>query len=67
LTRLCTKILDNNPAEIKKHHQELEKYGAKAKKGTLRYLVGQVLKETGGKANPKRATEILEEMLSKRV
>jgi len=33
------------------------------KSGALGFLVGQVMKATGGKANPKRVNELLKQML----
>ena len=35
------------------------------KKAALGWFVGQVMKKTGGKANPKRVNELLQEALDK--
>jgi aspartyl-tRNA(Asn)/glutamyl-tRNA(Gln) amidotransferase subunit B len=40
----------------------VEKYRS-GKKGVLGFFVGQVMKKTGGKANPKLVNQILTELL----
>jgi len=57
LKSICEEILAQNPAEV-------EKYKA-GKKGLLGFFVGQVLKKTKGKANPKVVNKILTELLEK--
>ena len=57
LKGICEEILAQNPAEV-------EKYKA-GKKGLLGFFVGQVLKKTKGKANPKVVNKILTELLEK--
>jgi aspartyl-tRNA(Asn)/glutamyl-tRNA(Gln) amidotransferase subunit B len=55
LESIAKKIVDNNPDEV-----------AKYKAGNLRLLgffVGQTMKETQGKANPKILTDIIEKLL----
>jgi aspartyl-tRNA(Asn)/glutamyl-tRNA(Gln) amidotransferase subunit B len=54
---ICEEVLRENPAEV-------EKYKA-GKKGLLGFFVGQVLKKTQGKANPKVVNKLLEELLEK--
>jgi aspartyl-tRNA(Asn)/glutamyl-tRNA(Gln) amidotransferase subunit B len=49
------KVIDANPAEV-------EKYLA-GKKTVLSWLVGQVMKETRGKANPNAVRDILQRQI----
>lgn len=57
LRNLCEEVLRENPDEV-------EKYRA-GKKGLLGFFVGQVMKKTQGKANPKVVNKILTELLEK--
>ena len=57
LRKLCEEVLKENPSEV-------EKYKA-GKKGLLGFFVGQVMKKTQGKANPKVVNKILTELLEK--
>ncbi|WP_028841198.1 Asp-tRNA(Asn)/Glu-tRNA(Gln) amidotransferase subunit GatB [Thermodesulfobacterium hveragerdense] len=57
LKAICEEVIRENPAEV-------EKYKA-GKKGLLGFFVGQVLKKTQGKANPKVVNNLLEELLEK--
>ena len=57
LKSICEEILAQNPAEVKKYKA--------GKKGLLGFFVGQVLKKTKGKANPKVVNKILTELLEK--
>jgi len=50
------KVIQANPSEV-------EKYRA-GKTNVLAFFVGQVMKETRGKANPKTVNELLREMLA---
>jgi len=54
---VCEEVLAENPKEV-------EKYKA-GKKGVIGFFVGQVLKKTQGKANPKVVNRILTELLEK--
>jgi aspartyl-tRNA(Asn)/glutamyl-tRNA(Gln) amidotransferase subunit B len=56
LNDIVTKVIENNP-------KAAEDYG-KGKKNTLTFLIGQTMKVTKGKANPKILTEIFKEKLS---
>ncbi len=51
-------VLDNNPEEVSKY------LGGKEK--LLKFLVGQVMKETRGKGNPQKAGELLKRALEAR-
>jgi aspartyl-tRNA(Asn)/glutamyl-tRNA(Gln) amidotransferase subunit B len=55
LRGICEEVLKENPKEV-------EKYKA-GKKGLLGFFVGQVMKKTKGKANPKVVNKILTELL----
>lgn len=57
LRAVCQEVVDENPREV-------EKYRA-GKKKVIGFLVGQVMRKTKGKANPKRVNEILGELLDK--
>jgi len=57
LKSVCEEVLAENPKEV-------EKYKA-GKKGVIGFFVGQVLKKTQGKANPKVVNKILTELLEK--
>ncbi len=57
LKSVCEEVLKENPKEV-------EKYKA-GKKGIIGFFVGQVLKKTQGKANPKIVNKILTELLEK--
>ncbi|MFN4196965.1 MAG: Asp-tRNA(Asn)/Glu-tRNA(Gln) amidotransferase GatCAB subunit B, partial [Caldimicrobium sp.] len=55
LLKICKEVLTENPAEV-------EKYKA-GKKGLLGFFVGQAMKKTQGKANPKILNKIFTELL----
>jgi len=57
LRAVCEEVLKENP-------QEVEKYKS-GKKGVMGFFVGQVMKKTQGKANPKVVNKILTELLEK--
>lgn len=56
LREAVKKVIQANPSEV-------EKYRA-GKTNVLAFFVGQVMKETRGKANPKTVNELLREMLA---
>ena len=58
LDDLVTRTLDGHPDEVSKYLAGKEKL--------LKFLVGQMMKETRGKANPQKVTELLKEALEKR-
>jgi aspartyl-tRNA(Asn)/glutamyl-tRNA(Gln) amidotransferase subunit B len=58
LSELVQTVLDNNPEEVKKY--------LSGKTALMGFFVGQVMKRTKGKANPKVVNEILMEELKKR-
>ena len=51
-------VLDENPDEVARY--------LAGKEQLLQFFVGQLMKRTRGKANPKTATEILQSLLSER-
>ncbi|NPA39663.1 MAG: Asp-tRNA(Asn)/Glu-tRNA(Gln) amidotransferase subunit GatB [Thermodesulfobacteria bacterium] len=55
LRAVCEEVLKENPAEVEKYK--------KGKKGLLGFFVGQVMKKTRGKANPKVVNQILQKLL----
>ena len=55
LRKLCEEVIKENPSEVEKYRS--------GKKGVLGFFVGQVMKKTGGKANPKLVNQILTELL----
>lgn len=55
LRKICEEVLTENPSEV-------EKYKA-GKKGLLGFFVGQAMKKTQGKANPKLLNKIFIELL----
>jgi aspartyl-tRNA(Asn)/glutamyl-tRNA(Gln) amidotransferase subunit B len=55
LEAICRKIVDANPEEVARWKA--------GKAQVLGFFVGQVMKETGGKANPKAVNEILRRIL----
>jgi len=57
LRKLCEEVLQENPSEV-------EKYRA-GKKGLIGFFVGQVMKKTQGKANPKVVNKLLTELLER--
>jgi Asp-tRNA(Asn)/Glu-tRNA(Gln) amidotransferase B subunit len=56
LEETCRKVVDAHPAEVARWK------GGDAK--LLGFFVGAVMKETGGKANPKTVNEILRRLLA---
>jgi len=58
LTELVRAVLDNNPGEVKRY--------LSGKTALMGFFVGQVMKQTKGKANPKVVNDILTEELKKR-
>ena len=57
LRSICQEVLAENPKEVGKYKT--------GKKGVIGFFVGQVLKKTQGKANPKIVNKILIELLEK--
>ncbi len=57
LRSLCEEVLKENPGEVERYKS--------GKKGLLGFFVGQVMKKTQGKANPKIVNKILIELLEK--
>ncbi|HPC34349.1 MAG TPA: Asp-tRNA(Asn)/Glu-tRNA(Gln) amidotransferase subunit GatB [Candidatus Absconditabacterales bacterium] len=55
LENIAKKVLENNPTIVEQYKS--------GKTSTLGFFVGQVMKETAGKANPKIVGEILEKLL----
>ncbi len=55
LRKICEEVLQENPGEVEKYKS--------GKKGILGFFVGQVMKKTKGKANPKLVNEILLKLL----
>jgi len=55
LETVVQKVLENNPAEVEKYRS--------GKKKVFGFLVGQVMRETRGKANPKMVNELLRKIL----
>ena len=51
LERLVLKVLDDNPSAVSDYQ--------KGKKTALGFLVGQVMRQSTGKANPKMVNEVL--------
>lgn len=49
---------------VKANQKSVNDYKS-GKKNAIGFLIGQVMKETGGKANPKKVNEILQSMLDK--
>ncbi|MEN2998449.1 MAG: Asp-tRNA(Asn)/Glu-tRNA(Gln) amidotransferase subunit GatB [Brevinematia bacterium] len=56
IEKLCKEVIQENPAEVEKYKS--------GKTNVLAYLVGQVMKKSQGKANPKLVNEILTKLLS---
>ena len=56
LEPLVNKVLDDNPKEVAQYQA--------GKTKLLGFLVGQVMKESGGKANPKQVNDLVKEKLS---
>jgi aspartyl-tRNA(Asn)/glutamyl-tRNA(Gln) amidotransferase subunit B len=56
LETICQKILDENPTQVEQYKS--------GKEALLGYFVGQMMKETKGKANPSVVNEILKKLLS---
>ncbi len=55
LEDIIFQVLENNPKSVEDYH--------KGKKKAMGHLVGQVMKETKGKANPQKVNEILKNKL----
>jgi len=55
LEEIARKVLESHPREVETYR--------KGKKGVLGFFVGQVMKETRGKANPKLVNQILRRLL----
>ncbi|KAJ1966542.1 hypothetical protein H4R35_006972 [Dimargaris xerosporica] len=55
LREIALKLVAQHPAEVAKHHA--------GKTRVFGWFVGQILKETKGRANPKLAKEVLEDIL----
>ncbi|MDD8048126.1 MAG: Asp-tRNA(Asn)/Glu-tRNA(Gln) amidotransferase subunit GatB [Thomasclavelia sp.] len=59
LEPIINDVLDNNPESISDF--------ANGKNKAIGYLVGQIMKKTGGQANPKVTNQLLVELLNKRI
>ncbi|MEE9514790.1 MAG: Asp-tRNA(Asn)/Glu-tRNA(Gln) amidotransferase GatCAB subunit B, partial [Candidatus Brocadiales bacterium] len=55
LEQLVQKIMDENPAAVNDYR--------KGKKASLGFLVGQIMRQSKGKANPKSINELLKQKL----
>jgi aspartyl-tRNA(Asn)/glutamyl-tRNA(Gln) amidotransferase subunit B len=55
LTGMIEQVLARNPDAVAQYRQ--------GKRGTFGFLVGQVMKAAGGKANPQRVNELLKRVL----
>ncbi len=55
LQKIVEKVLEQNPAEVEKYRS--------GKKKVFGFFVGQVMRETRGKANPKTVNELLRKLL----
>ena len=55
MENICRSIIEANPKSVEDYH--------KGKDNALKFLMGQVMKQTKGKANPVKATELLKGML----
>ena len=58
LLNLVKKVLENNPTQV-------DDYLNKGLTNIINYLLGQVMKETKGKANPARTMELLKAEIEK--
>ena len=58
LLNIINKILDNNPKSIEDYKNGLDR--------SIKFLMGQIMKETKGQANPKLANELLVQELENR-
>ncbi|MFN4245740.1 MAG: Asp-tRNA(Asn)/Glu-tRNA(Gln) amidotransferase subunit GatB, partial [Brevinematia bacterium] len=56
IEKICTEVIKENPKEVEKYKS--------GKTNVLGFLVGQVMKKTQGKANPKLVNEILSKLLN---
>ena len=54
---IITKVIDNNPDSVNDYKSGHDR--------ALKYLMGQVMKETKGSVNPKKANDMLVEALNK--
>ncbi|MDO9530327.1 MAG: Asp-tRNA(Asn)/Glu-tRNA(Gln) amidotransferase GatCAB subunit B, partial [Syntrophales bacterium] len=57
LEKTVAEVLEANPTQVEKYKGGREKL--------FGYFVGQVMKASGGKANPKLVNELLKKMLGK--
>ncbi|HHT9117877.1 MAG TPA: Asp-tRNA(Asn)/Glu-tRNA(Gln) amidotransferase subunit GatB [Candidatus Hypogeohydataceae bacterium YC38] len=55
LERIVAKVLEENPSAVSDYH--------KGKKSAFSFLIGQIMRKTKGKANPKIINELLKEMV----
>ncbi len=55
IEEICKKVVDSNPAQVEQYRG--------GKEGLLGFFVGQVMKESRGKANPKVANDVLLRLL----
>ena len=56
IERIVDKVVDANPGPVNQYRS--------GKTGTMGWFVGQVMKETGGRANPKNVNELLRKKLA---
>ncbi len=59
IKNIVNKVIDNNPKSLKDYK--------KGKKNAFNFLIGQVMRETRGRANPQIVRKVLEEELAKRI
>jgi Asp-tRNA(Asn)/Glu-tRNA(Gln) amidotransferase B subunit len=55
LEPLCSRLVEQHPSQVAQYRS--------GKKGVFGFFVGQVMKKSGGKANPKLTGEIVRKML----
>ena len=56
MEQIIKKVIENNPEPIEDYKR--------GKENALKFLIGQVMKETRGRANPQTVNKILKERLS---
>ena len=56
LEKLVTQVIEENPKPVEQYRQ--------GKTGNFGFFVGQVMKATGGRANPQTVNEILKKRLA---
>lgn len=67
LDKFCESVLTENEAQVKEYETKLKQNQTVKAERSIRFFVGQVMKLSQGKANPRMVTELIQRKLNERI